>query len=162
MKMADYILAVSFAASSVTIVSGAMAERCKLPAYFFFSACMGGIVYPLAAHWYAPFACLPFIWICACMHTYVRCMHIRAPNSALSGEHRAFSTTVACMCDACAACMQGVEQRRLASGQQPGQNFLECSGVHGLCGRHSGAFVGRCGRSRGRFRFGSPTRPFRN
>lgn len=51
LKMADYILAVSFAASSVTIVSGAMAERCKLPAYFFFSACMGGIVYPLAAHW---------------------------------------------------------------------------------------------------------------
>lgn len=55
LKMADYILAVSFAASSVTIVSGAMAERCKLPAYFFFSACMGGIIYPLAAHWCAPF-----------------------------------------------------------------------------------------------------------
>ena len=51
LSMADFILAVSFAASSVTIVSGAMAERCKLPAYFFFSACMGGIVYPLAAHW---------------------------------------------------------------------------------------------------------------
>jgi ammonia channel protein AmtB len=52
-KMADFILAVAFASSSVTIVSGAMAERCKLPAYFFFSCIMGGITYPLVAHWYA-------------------------------------------------------------------------------------------------------------
>eukprot|EP00892_Ulva_mutabilis_P012761 jgi/Ulvmu1/9858/UM057_0012.1 len=49
--MATWFLGVTFAASAVTIVSGAMAERCKLPAYFAFSAIMAGFVYPLAGHW---------------------------------------------------------------------------------------------------------------
>lgn len=51
MMMATWFLAVTFAASAVTIVSGAMAERCKLPAYFAFSVFMAGFVYPLAGHW---------------------------------------------------------------------------------------------------------------
>lgn len=53
-QMAEWFLAVTFAASAVTIVSGAMAERCKLPAYFAFSAIMSGLVYPLAGHWCGP------------------------------------------------------------------------------------------------------------
>lgn len=54
MTMATWFLAVTFASSAVTIVSGAMAERCKLLAYFAFSAVMSGFVYPLAGHWCAP------------------------------------------------------------------------------------------------------------
>ena len=70
LQMARFLLAIAFASSSVTIVSGALAERCKLVAYFLFAALMAGFVYPLGAHWCDPMpACtfavhLPFRWRC--------------------------------------------------------------------------------------------------
>jgi ammonium transporter, Amt family len=60
--MIQFLLAVAFASSAVTIVSGALAERCKLAAYFLFAALMSGFVYPLLTHWCASAAtthCLP-------------------------------------------------------------------------------------------------------
>lgn len=50
---AVFLLAIGFASSSVTIVSGALAERCKLTAYFTFAAVMSAITYPLVSHWCA-------------------------------------------------------------------------------------------------------------
>ena len=52
-QMGLFLLAVAFASSAVTIVSGALAERCKLIAYFVFSAMMAGFVYPVVSHWCA-------------------------------------------------------------------------------------------------------------
>lgn len=40
-----------FAATAVTIVSGAMAERMKFPAYLLFSLAMCSIIYPIVVHW---------------------------------------------------------------------------------------------------------------
>ncbi len=40
-----------FAATAVTIVSGAMAERTKFSAYLLFSAIMCALVYPVVVHW---------------------------------------------------------------------------------------------------------------
>lgn len=40
-----------FAATSATIVSGAMAERTEFKSYFFYSIAISAIIYPISGHW---------------------------------------------------------------------------------------------------------------
>ncbi len=46
----DFFFQVVFAATAVTIASGAMAERTKFAGYLIFSAVMTGLIYPLVVH----------------------------------------------------------------------------------------------------------------
>ena len=62
LAMGQFILAIAFASSAVTIVSGALAERCKLFAYFVFAAVMSGFTYPIIAHW-----CASHPGLCSCV-----------------------------------------------------------------------------------------------
>ncbi len=48
---AKYFFQVMFAATAVTIVSGAMAERTKFTAYLIYSCLLTAIVYPVVGHW---------------------------------------------------------------------------------------------------------------
>jgi ammonium transporter, Amt family len=48
---AKWLFQVVFAGTAATIVSGAMAERTKFPAYLIYSALISGIVYPISGHW---------------------------------------------------------------------------------------------------------------
>jgi Amt family ammonium transporter len=48
---ASFFFQVVFAATAVTIASGAMAERTKFTTYLIFSAVMTAIIYPIVVHW---------------------------------------------------------------------------------------------------------------
>jgi len=47
----DFIFQAMFAATGATIVSGAVAERVKLPAFMIFSVLFVGIAYPISGYW---------------------------------------------------------------------------------------------------------------
>ena len=48
---AKFFFQLVFAGTAGTIVSGAVAERIKFGAFFIFSFCMVGLIYPIAGHW---------------------------------------------------------------------------------------------------------------
>ena len=48
---ARFVYAFAFAATSSTIVSGALAERFQFKAYALYSAAITGVVFPIVAHW---------------------------------------------------------------------------------------------------------------
>jgi Amt family ammonium transporter len=48
---ADWLFQCMFAATAATIVSGAVAGRIKIGAYFIYSAVISGLVYPISGYW---------------------------------------------------------------------------------------------------------------
>ncbi len=50
-KYLDFFWQLVFCATAATIVSGAVAERLKFPAYFIYSAAVSLIIYPIYGHW---------------------------------------------------------------------------------------------------------------
>ena len=50
-SMAFWVFQAMFAATCATIVSGAIAERVRFPAYLLFTLAMVGLVYPVVGHW---------------------------------------------------------------------------------------------------------------
>lgn len=50
-QSAFFVFQVMFCGTAATIVSGAVAERMKLPAYVFGSLVMSGLIYPVFVHW---------------------------------------------------------------------------------------------------------------
>jgi ammonium transporter, Amt family len=48
--LAFFIYQYSFSAASATIVAGALAERCQMQAYFYYSMVLTGFVYPVVVH----------------------------------------------------------------------------------------------------------------
>jgi len=50
-KLADFFFQVVFVATAMSIVSGAVAERMKLWAFFWFAAVLTGFIYPVQGYW---------------------------------------------------------------------------------------------------------------
>ena len=48
---AKFFFQLVFAATTATIVSGAMAERTKFTSYMLYSAIVSAIIYPISGHW---------------------------------------------------------------------------------------------------------------
>mmetsp|Transcript_30683 Transcript_30683/g.86761 ORF Transcript_30683/g.86761 Transcript_30683/m.86761 type:complete len:605 (+) Transcript_30683:309-2123(+) len=50
-EFAGWLYSNAFAATAATIVSGAMAERCRIEAYLIYTCVITGFVYPTSSHW---------------------------------------------------------------------------------------------------------------
>jgi Amt family ammonium transporter len=48
----NFLFQLVFAGTAATIVSGAVAERLKFPAYLVYSIILAGLVYPISGHWH--------------------------------------------------------------------------------------------------------------
>ena len=50
-RLTSFFFQFGCAVTASTIVSGALAERCRFEAYFIYSMLITGFIYPLPAHW---------------------------------------------------------------------------------------------------------------